>query len=255
MTVINLRERKAVLENLINNLQVELNHINSELEAQETTETIQEVIAVAVDKTEEELLHECDTFSVEKTDIMAITPKVAKSPKKEKLTKAQQEVMDAVYKAIPYYGFKYIEGSRTLRGCANSDLYINGKSASHERDENGVMLIRQKAFYLGNGEYGYEMSSNTLKALERKGYIEIVRENGRGLDIFTLVDEIEPPTVYTEFSELVYDMGSKYYNEKRFYCPVGQEEETRQEVERWYPNYEFLRVDNRKVYTWNGRAE
>ncbi|WAX16633.1 hypothetical protein LC76P1_00196 [Lysinibacillus phage LC76P1] len=254
MTVINLRERKAVLENLINNLQVELNHINSELEVQEA-ETIQEVIAVAVDKTEEELLRECDTFSVEKTDIMAITPKVAKSPKKEKLTKAQQEVMDAVYKAIPYYGYEYNEGARILKGCANRDLYINGKSASHERDENGVMLVRQHAYYLGNGEYGYEMSSNTLKALERKGYIKIVRDRGVGLDIFTLVDAIEPPTVYTELSELVYDLGCKYNSTRSFFCPVGQEEETKAEIAKWYSDYKFLEVDKREVYAWNGRAE
>lgn len=246
MTVINLRERKLQIENLMKSLQIELNHINTAIKAEEVTSPV-------VEKTEEELLLECGTFSIGKE----ITERLAEKQvsKKEKLTKAQQQVMDAVKKAIPYYKFKYNEGLRELTHYVNSDLYIDGKSVNHELNESKARCVYQKSYYHGDGVYSYEMSSNTLKALERKGYINIVKDNGIGLDIFTLVDEQEAPEVHTEFSRIYFEYGDKYNHIKSVFCPIGQEEITIEMLKTDYDYTELKVVDTeiQKVDTWNGR--
>ena len=115
-----------------------------------------------------------------------------------KLTKTQQSVID---KAMSYYNEANAMDFETWcwksKACGGSD---NGsyESVLANWKRMGRLLEKPLSHYIDFYRSAYEQaragivvvntSSNTLRALERKGYIEIIKDGGRNLDTIRLLN-------------------------------------------------------------------
>lgn len=163
-----------------------------------------------------------------------------------KLTPKQQEVMDSIYKAIPsYHDLTTARWSRALEknlyNEISQDIYIDGENLALQQPEKeeDFYTHRTHSTYLGGGVYAHTMSTKTLEALEKKGYINIVKVGGDVCDLFTLNENVEAPVIYKKLVR--FDVEHTSYSEwlkiektttETFYCPVGQEESAMKAFEK-----------------------
>lgn len=184
-----------------------------------------EVKAELIDRMESEALKEMGTFEI-------------KVEKREKLSPAQKKVMDKINNAVYGYTTKYHGHLNRDWDFITNDIIINGEGYGfkYEQNQNGTWYKRvdNKAYICGNNTFAIELSTNTINALVKKGYIHTPEKiNGDGMDFLTPVDtyEVDAPfthlqkvtATHTAFNSFV---GKELTHTTVFYTLEGQEHST-----------------------------
>lgn len=171
--------------------------------------------------------------------------------KKEKLTKTQKDLMDRLENAIFYYT------RRIPREDIMHNLYVNGVSYLYAVREDGTRIhYADRPYIIKENTFCVEAKTNTLTALEKKGYIKILEVGGEMRDIIEVVNPIKYVEPMKELSAINFTTVCQYPQDKTIYCPVGEEQQT---IDAWKKEHERLnwgmeniniKTINVQVYDW-----
>lgn len=171
--------------------------------------------------------------------------------KKEKLTKTQKEFMDKLENAIFYYT-RHIPRESIMH-----NLYVNGASYLYDVREDGTRIhYPNRPYIIKENTFSVQAKTNTLTALEKKGYIKILNVGGEMRDIIEVVNPIKYVEPMKELSAINFTTVCKYPQDKTIYCPVGEEQQT---IAAWKKEHEHLGWEiedmsvkqiNVSVYDW-----
>lgn len=139
--------------------------------------------------------------------------------KRNKLTKVQAAIVEAIDKANYYYS---IEGENV---DVMDGLYIDGKEMKNET-----------IFLTEEGKYRVELNTKTLNGLVEKGYLEQPEElRGTGYELVEVKFETSKPKLYKELTRVVltktewFAFTKKYVEKKKeIFFPAEQRDITLQ---------------------------
>lgn len=121
--------------------------------------------------------------------------KELKKSKVTKLTATQEKAMEKIKNADWYY----MDGKESI----NYDTFIDGK----------FLTANQGYYIMGNSRFSTEMSTNTLRALEKKGALQIEKASDNGFLDLVIVPEIKTKNPFQKLWKVTFKVQHNQYED------------------------------------------